>query len=58
MARIRNRSVPAEEAAPWDGPFAPPAPRGPVRLNPMVKTAAQLAGQDDVAAPAASVAAA
>jgi hypothetical protein len=61
MGRFRRQVEQTRESAPWDGPFAPPAPSGPPSFNPMVKTAAELVGRPEelapIAAPAASAAA-
>jgi hypothetical protein len=57
MGRFRKQVQQPRQSAPWDGPFAPPAPSGPPRFNPMVKTAAQLAGSHEEAQPAVAPAA-
>ena len=63
MSWFRNEAGRASQTEAWTGPFAPEPPTGPARINPMVRTAAELVATDhdaapvSVAAPAASVAA-
>jgi len=51
MGRFRKQVDQPAQSAPWDGPFAPPPPSGTPRFNPMVKTAAELAGHHEEVAP-------
>ncbi|HEX3424541.1 MAG TPA: hypothetical protein VHT30_00305 [Acidimicrobiales bacterium] len=52
MAWTRRHAGKTEDLAPWEGPFAPDTVSQPVRVNPMVKTAAELVTAADPADPA------
>lgn len=43
MRRLHNRAQRGHEMAAWEGPFSPPPAADKVTINPMVKTAAELA---------------
>ncbi len=58
VARFHRQRMPAQQTAAWEGPFAPPAPSGPVVINPMVRTAAELVAPAEVAPVAAPAVAA
>jgi hypothetical protein len=53
MAWTRRHAGKREDPAPWEGPFAPNPVSQAVRVNPMVKTAAELVATADPVSPPA-----
>lgn len=54
MAWTRRHAGKTENLAPWEGPFAPEPVSQSVRVNPMVKTAAELVTEADPMVPPAA----